>query len=223
MNTFIMLTKEPTVKLPPQFEEDGRFSESLIKYLICRFSNIGDFVLDPFAGYGTVCKVSEEQSRRFGAIEIDNERANYIRSIVSDYTHIYNEDFFSFETAKMPIADLIITSAPYAWRNLGHNPFDGYSGRDFYEKYLGMIEMAARKMAEMTRKGGLVIIDTCNVLFDEIITTLAWDVKNSIDSVDSLVYKGEIVIGWSAGEEGFLGGSYGFGQDHSYCLVYKRK
>ncbi len=41
------------------------------------------------------------------------------------------------------------------------------------------------------------------------VTTLAWDVARELAAV--LRFEGEVVIGWD---------KYGYGYDHSYCLVF---
>ena len=223
MLSYVFMSKKQSEELPRIFHEDGRFDEGLLEYLILNFTNEGDFILDPFAGYGTVFKVSEKLNRQYGGIEINKSRFTYIKEMVKNHKYLFNEDLFQFDSSKMPLADIIITSAPYAWCNLGHNPFTGYSGSDYYNQYLKMIRLSFIKMAQMIKPRGLILFDTCNVEYNGLFTSLAWDVKRSTEMIDELSFRKEIVICWTSSTEGFLGGQYGFGQDHSYCLVYQRE
>jgi hypothetical protein len=56
------------------------------------------------------------------------------------------------------------------------------------------------------------VIEIANLKRDNAITTLAWDVCDAVSQV--LDFEGEIVIGWQT--------PYGYGYDHSYCLVFRK-
>jgi hypothetical protein len=46
--------------LPPQFRNDDvRFSEQLVEHFLQHFTQVGDVVFDPFAGFGTTLLVAE--------------------------------------------------------------------------------------------------------------------------------------------------------------------
>ena len=54
MRTFIELENETKMPLPKQFENDDvRFPERLVALYIKEYTQEGDLVFDPFAGYGT--------------------------------------------------------------------------------------------------------------------------------------------------------------------------
>jgi hypothetical protein len=55
--------------------------------------------------------------------------------------------------------------------------------------------------------------------YDGDVTTLAWDVADAV--TESFYFEGEVVVGWEGKEQNERdGGSYGYGYDHSYCLVF---
>ena len=54
-------------------------SEQPINHLIERFSDVGDLVLDPMAGSGTVARVSKDMKRRCIAIDKDRECVKIIK------------------------------------------------------------------------------------------------------------------------------------------------
>jgi hypothetical protein len=55
-----------------------------------------------------------------------------------------------------------------------------------------------------------VVLEVSNLQGPTGVTTLAWDVARSIGEV--LHFEGEVVVGWD---------SYGYGYDHSYCLIFR--
>ena len=55
------------------------------------------------------------------------------------------------------------------------------------------------------------MIEVANLKRDGRVTTLAWDLARVV--ADVLVFEGEVVVGWD---------HYGYGYDHSYCLVFRR-
>ena len=58
------------------------------------------------------------------------------------------------------------------------------------------------------------ILEVANLKRPDQITTLAWDAASAIGEV--LHFQGEIIIGWEGA------GGYGYGYDHSYCLLFSR-
>jgi DNA modification methylase len=60
---------------------DWQQSEKPFKYIIERFSNVGDLILDPMAGQeaGTVLKVSKDLKRKCIAIDKNKECVEIMR------------------------------------------------------------------------------------------------------------------------------------------------
>jgi hypothetical protein len=59
------------------------------------------------------------------------------------------------------------------------------------------------------KPAGQVVIEVSNLKIDGRLTTLAWDLASEVSRV--LHFEGEIIACWD---------EYGYGYDHSYCLVY---
>ena len=57
-----------------------------------------------------------------------------------------------------------------------------------------------------------VVIEIANLKTKQGVTTLAWDVAHEISHV--FTFEGEIVVCWD---------EYGFGYDHSYCLIFSKE
>jgi site-specific DNA-methyltransferase (adenine-specific) len=51
------------------------FPDRLVKPIILACTNVGDLVLDPFAGSGTTCRIAKETGRQFIGIELNSEYA----------------------------------------------------------------------------------------------------------------------------------------------------
>jgi DNA modification methylase len=80
-----MLTRdELRAQRPPGEREDVHFTESLAAAVIGEYSNEGDIVLDPFAGFGTTPYVASRMGRRPVAVELLAERAARIRERLPD-------------------------------------------------------------------------------------------------------------------------------------------
>jgi DNA modification methylase len=58
---------------------DWQQDEEPFKYIIERFSGVGDLVLDPMAGAGTVLKVSKDLKRKCIAIDKNKECVEIMR------------------------------------------------------------------------------------------------------------------------------------------------
>jgi hypothetical protein len=63
----------------------------------------------------------------------------------------------------------------------------------------------------LLKPGARAVLEVSNLKNDDRITMLAWDVARAVSNV--LVFEGEVVIGWD---------HYGYGYDHSYCLVFRK-
>jgi DNA modification methylase len=58
-------------------------SEEPFKYIIERFTRVGDLVLDPMAGAGAVLKVSKDLKRKCIAIDRDRECVEIMRGRIA--------------------------------------------------------------------------------------------------------------------------------------------
>lgn len=91
-----------------------------------------------------------------------------------------------------------------------------------YDDYLNKLKDMFHVIAGFMKDESLVIVDTSNIKVDNVNTALAFDVKNKLEEIECLEFQNELVIGWNNDKQTFIGGSYGFGYDHSYCLIFKK-
>lgn len=220
MDTYLILRQQVLEPLPDEFNSDGRFSPELVKQLISTYTKFQDNVFDPFCGFGTVIREAEQLERNGYGVEKDFQRYKYACSTISNPQRLLLGDIALIDCSKFPKMDLCITSPTYAWRNLGCNPFTFKTGPKSYDDYLSNLTTFFQKIVMYMKNGSHIIVDASNVRFKEVTTTLAWDIKDALCNVSGMSFDHEIVVCWEGSKNGYLHGKYGFGYDHSYCLVF---
>jgi hypothetical protein len=103
-----------------------------------------------------------------------------------------------------------MTSPPYMGKEDVEDPLAAYLTRGRgYRTYLnGMRDIFGQVRAHM-RPASAVVLEVANLKIEGQVTTLAWDIAEEVAKV--LRFEGEVVACWDR---------YGYGYDHSYCLVY---
>ena len=220
MKTVLMLDNVQRTPLPPQFaRDDVRYPPALVRRFLEEYTQEGDVVFDPFAGFGTTLLVAEKLGRIGLGLEYVPKRAAYIAGLLSHEDHIICGDARRLAEYPLPVLDFSITSPPFMTKN-DHDeyPFAAYSvtGQG-YEDYLQDIQSIYRQLAEKLRPGGYAVIEASNIQKSGTLTTLACDIAKSVDAV--LPLQKEFVVSWT--KDGAKEG-YGFGYDHSYCLVFQK-
>ena len=66
-------------------------------------------------------------------------------------------------------------------------------------------------MGQIMAPDAKVVVEVANIKHGDSVTTLAWDMAREISQV--LHFEGEVVVGWD---------DYGYGYDHSYCLIFSK-
>jgi DNA modification methylase len=214
MKTYLHLSNIKQTELPPEFRHDDvRFSEQFVAYFLQHFTRVGDVVFDPFAGFGTTLVVAEALGRIPFGIEFDQQRAHYIQARLQQPTHLIHGDSRHLSRYPLPAFDFSLTSPPYMNKDDPEDPFTAYTrpGRG-YGGYLETIQQIYAQMRQLMKPEARLVIEVANLKSSGGVTTLAWDIAAAVGQV--LTFEGEIVIEW---EE-----PYGYGYDHSYCLVFHK-
>jgi DNA modification methylase len=214
MKTYLRLANVQTLELPTEFRSDDvRFSESLAEYFIKRFSQPGQVVFDPFAGFGTTLRVAERLNRIPSGVELDPRRAAYICTLLRQPDRLVHGDSRRLEEYALPPFDLSLTSPPYMTKNDPEDPFSAYTlpGAG-YSGYLQDLQQIYAQVRRLMNPGARVVIEASNLKGSAGVTTLAWDIARAVGEV--LTFEGEIVIEWE--------GTYGYGYDHSYALIFSK-
>lgn len=211
MRTYLSLKLAHTEALPAAFgDDDVRYPESLVEHFLQAYTQPGDTVLDPFAGYGTTLVVAERLGRRAFGVELNEERLNYARSRLTRPEGLLQGDSRLLKSINLPAIDFSITSPPYMSKNDLEDPFTAYRARSKgYAAYLQDFRSIYGQLRRLMKPAGMVVLEVANLKLDGQVTTLAWDVAQEVSQV--LRFEGEVVVCWDR---------YGYGYDHSYCLVY---
>jgi DNA modification methylase len=211
MKTTLQLELSHPQALPSAFQDDDvRYPESLVERFLCEYTQAGDTVLDPFAGYGTTLVVAERLGRIPYGIEINPEKVSYVCSLLAQPEHLLQGDARFLSEMSLPAIDFSMTSPPYTSLDDRDDPFTDYRTKSRgYAAYLRDLRSVYAQLRQLMKPSGIVVLEIANIKRNGRVTPLAWDVAHEISTV--LRFEGEVVVCWD---------HYGYGYDHSYCLVY---
>ena len=211
MPTYLQLTNRNSRPLPPEFQgDDVRFPESLVEHFLNEFTKQGDIVLDPFAGYGTTLLAAEGGGRAGYGVEFDERRVRHVRGLLQHPERLVHGDARRLAEYDFPPVDLCFTSPPYTTRGDPDDPFTNYAQKGAgYAAYLEEMGRIFTQVAGLLKPSARAVIEIANLKDGSGVTPLAWDVAAAGSKV--LHFEGEIVVCWDR---------YGYGYDHSYCLVF---
>lgn len=225
MQTFLQLVHEHEFELPDRFDGDPRTPATYLEHFLSEFTDSDDTVLDPFAGFGTTLWVAERMGREAYGIEYDTDIASFAREQVDHPERVVNGDALdptSYDD--VPPVDCCFTSPPYMIEAMEADPLTNYTetGRD-YERYLADLGRVYDHVDDLLRAGGHVLVDISNMKFEGAVTTLAWDVASEV--AERFRFDGEVVVTWETDDSArdHEEGTYGYGYDHSYCLVFEQE
>ena len=211
VQTWLQLPRGNRAVLPARFRhEDVRCADSLVEFCINKFTEEGQAVFDPFAGFGTTLLVAEEMGRAGYGIEYSKQKADYIHGLLEHPERLIHGDSRTLLEYDLPFFDLCLTSPPYTNQNDDENPFVDYRKKGFdYPSYLQEMERIFSQVAQKLNPSGHVVVEASNLKKNGQVTALAWEIAREVSK--SLHFEGETIICWD---------KYGYGYNHSYCLVF---
>lgn len=210
MKRILPLASERHPERPAGFVEDLTYTPGLVRAFLEEYTEPGEVVLDPFAGFGTTLLVAEEMGRRPIGFEILPDRVQFVRSRLQQPTAILAVDSRTADWSGLPVINFSMTSPPYMTRaDHEQNPLSGYQTPDGdYAGYLEDLTVIYRRLVERMVPGGRLVVNVANLTLHR--TCLAWDVGAALSTV--LDFEREIIIDWDQPQEWFT-------QD--YCLVFR--
>lgn len=214
VQTWLQFNKSNKTVLPSRFHhEDVRASENMLEFFINEFTEKGQVVFDPFAGFGTTLIAAEEMGRIGYGIEYSKPKADYVQGLLAHPERLIHGDSRNLLEYDLPLFDLCLTSPPYTNASDDENPFVDYRQKGFdYPSYLQAMGGIFSQVAQKLNPSGHVVIEASNLKKNGQVTTLAWDIALEVSRL--LHFEGETVICWD---------KYGYGYNHSYCLVFSKK
>lgn len=196
-----------------------RTPDALVEAFLQRYSELGDVVLDPFAGYGTTLTVAERLDRIPYGLEYEPERFEHIRERVNHPEHVRQADARELDPSQFPACDICFTSPPFMEQTDHRNPLN-YTGESSYDQYLDDIETVFTNVDAVLATDGHVVVDVSNMKYQSRVTTLAWDIADRISHV--FQFDGEVVVGWDDPDAADDESQFSYGYDHSYALVFSK-
>lgn len=90
-----------------------RFPEAFAAHVLRRYSRPGEWVLDPFCGFGTALLVAERLGRRAYGFEADERRAAFAAARLGAPSHVVHGRAEDIAPGSWPACALLFTSPPY--------------------------------------------------------------------------------------------------------------
>lgn len=189
---------------------DDTFTPDLVEAFLVEFTELGDLVFDPFAGFGTTLVVAERMGRRALGLELLPDRVELARERLSNPDVLRCADARALDKLALPRIDFCLTSPPYMTRiDHDENPLTGYQSLDGdYRRYLDELAATFRQLRRRLAPDATVVINAANLRLHK--TRLAWDIADAISTV--LTFEYEVVIDWDDAHTWLM---------NDYCLVFK--
>ena len=182
-----------------------RFPEELARIVLERYSAAGDWILDPFCGFGTTIAVAQRLGRYAVGFEVETDRARFTASRTQAPSQLIHDDARRIGAYGLPSFDLLFTSPPYGTLRLEEDP----SG----EHYLDDLRAIFAGIKPTMKAGASLVVEMSNVRDGGRVSMLAWNAARAL--ADLYRFEGEIVRCNTGAEPA------GPGYDHSYLLVFR--
>ena len=211
MKTWFQLEMTHPEALPEALKSDDvRYPEALVEHFLREFTQVGDTVLDPFAGFGTTLVVAERMGRIPCGVEMLPERVAYAWGRLTQPELLIQGDTRALATLELPPIAFCMTSPPFMGKEDREDPLAAYQARNRgYRAYLNEMRGVFGQLRKHMQPAGTVVLEVSNLKVEGQLTTLAWDMATEVARV--LRFEGEVIACWDR---------YDYGYDHSYCLVY---
>ncbi len=193
-------------------DEDVHFTEDLARMVIEEYTEPGQVVLDPFAGFGTTLAVAQRLGRAVIGVELLADRAEMIRGRVNGAAQVVDGDARQLANLVSAPVDLCLTSPPYM-PAVDHpeNALNAYETMDgHYPTYLRELREVFGQVTALLRPGGHVAINVGNMVDGGVVTTLAWDLAREVS--EHLTFVRETFLCWDQQPEWLTG---------DYLLVFR--
>jgi hypothetical protein len=150
-----------------------RFPEALAESLIDRFSEPGDWVLDPFCGFGTTLVVAERRGRTAVGFEADPGRAAFAASRIAVPGRVVNARSEAIKPGPWPPFKLLLTSPPYG-------SFRDDAAVDDIATYLGDAERLFAGFVGLLSPAAIVAVEVSQVRNGERTRPLVWHLGQAL-------------------------------------------
>lgn len=181
-----------------------RFPLELAERVIATYAAPGDWVLDPFCGFGTTIVAAQRLGRHAIGFEKDEDRATFAATRAVPPSRIVVADVRRMDDHNLPPFDLLLTSPPYT----SFRTFDAEGA----SHYLEDLETLFGIIKQRLKPGATLVVNMSNVRGETGVRTVAWDATGVLRRL--FTFQGEIVRCNTGPDTG------GLGYDHDYLLVF---
>lgn len=113
MDTYLSLEYGHRDELPPGYADEVRTPDVLVERFLEEYTEPGDRVFDPFAGFGTTLLAAERLGRVPYGIEYEPEHVEYVRERLDAPQNVHTGDVLAFDPSAFPDCDFAFTSPPF--------------------------------------------------------------------------------------------------------------
>ena len=196
-------TLEPIDFSGPSF---FRFPLELAELVVNRFSDPGDWVLDPFCGFGTTLVAAQNLGRRAIGFEKDLQRGAFAGKRVVLPSRVLIEDSRRISEHELPPFDLTFTSPPYL--NLRDE-----GAEQSVQEYVSDLINIFKAIRDCMKPRSKVVIELSNVRREGGIRPTLWEAGQALSEVFCLE---DELVRCNTGEELAAPGC-----NHSTLLVFR--
>jgi hypothetical protein len=195
-HSWLMLDREsPRYRLPddlraqdPMGGRDCGWVEQMLPF-VRQFSQPGDTVFDPFAGFGTTLLAARLEGRSASGCEVDAGRIDLIRERLARHelargTTLLHGSCDAFDDTALPPFDLCLTNVPYfGCRWPGAPAASQLYGSQSYAQHLDGLRDVFYRVRAGLREGGACIAMVENIRLGDRVLPLAFDLARILGSL----------------------------------------
>ncbi len=182
-----------------------RSPEQLAQFVFENISKPGDWIFDPFAGFGTAQKVAQRMDRHAIGVEIDPSRAAFANKGLRQPNQVMCASASEIPELGLPRFDLVYTSPPYITVQLSDDPWG--------ETYFEDMHLIFSGIQTVLKPDAAIVVEVSNISTEDGFRPLTWQFGELLSSIFTL--KGEMVR-CNTGDS-----QAGPGVDHSSLLILK--
>jgi DNA modification methylase len=186
---------------------DIRFPLDLAELVLETYSAPGEWVLDPFCGFGTTIVAAQRLGRRAIGFEKDEGRAAIAAARAVPPSRLVFADMRRMDEYDLPPFDLLFTSPPYT----SLRTFDAEGASHYYEDLVDCFRVAGKHV----KPGAPLVVNVANIRDATGIRTVAWDAAKALSELFD--FRGEIVRCNTEVSDASIG------YDHDYLLVFRNR
>ncbi|MCR6476590.1 DNA methyltransferase [Variovorax sp. ZS18.2.2] len=232
-HSWLMLDHEsPRYRLPddlrardPMGGRDCGWVEQMLPF-VRQFSQPGDTVFDPFAGFGTTLLAARLEGRLASGCEVDAGRIDLIRERLARHelaqgTTLLHGSGDALEDAVLPPFDLCLTNVPYfgcGWTGApsASQLYDSQS----YAQHLDGLRNVFHRVRARLREGGACIAMVENIRLGDRVLPLAFDLARILGSLFTMEEERVLIYPHESIE---TDADARTDRRHEYALVFRRQ